>query len=1034
VYVAARGVEDQWNTHFRASSYPLYDRLIQNMIANMDVDPNRVYIMGYSAGGDGVYQITPNMADRFAATNMSAGHPNGINELNLKNVAFQLQVGEIDEAYDRYLWVSRYDALLDALGNEYGGYEHRAFVHDMRQHSYVTDRRPQHGDDRVMTNPQAWLAARESADRVYDSLRDDTYYPPDWMQGVTRDPLPSEVIWNLGTRADQRTVESFYWLSAPMSVRQGLVFAHYDRAKNLVVLDTESVRNAAYNASRKQVVWSESTKGAGFDFEVLLNEEMIDFSQPVTFVVDGAAVCATVVPSRAVLEQTTNERGDPNYQFEARVSYSELKALAAHTLTATTAKAATCTAAGNSAYWTCSGCGKYFSDATGTVEIAANSWVVAATGHSWGDWVVTKAATETTKGEETRTCQNDSSHKETRELPKLVHTHTLTATTAKAATCTTAGNSAYWTCSGCGKHFSDANGTKEIAANSWVIAATGHSWGNWVVTKAATEDEAGEETRTCRNDSSHKETRELPRLVHTHTLTATAAKAATCTAAGNSAYWTCSGCGKHFSDADGTTEIAANSWVVAATGHSWGDWVVTKAATEDEVGVETRTCRNDAGHKETRELPKLVHTHTLTATTAKATTCTAAGNSAYWTCSGCGKHFSDADGTTEIAANSWVVAATGHSWGDWVVTKAATETAKGEETRTCQNDASHKETRELPKLAHTHTLTATTAKAATCTAAGNSAYWTCSGCGKHFSDADGATEIAANSWVVAATGHSWGDWVVTKAATEDEAGEETRTCQNDASHKETRELPRLDREIGSITYKNPLTDEDLASSNGGWYVRRAGRDVVPLDARDALLPNDFIFQIVTFGDAERSFDTANGQLATVTIPYAGWNSGCKLQWLNGSVWQDDGTVISWTDASLTFTTTHFSTWRVTDADAPHFYATVTLGPDVEDRYPTDADEDAAYGWTAGEGTYLDDVGNPINDLMPGDTFHVDVKSSAGFVGAWAYFTFDSTYVELTYAEVRDGITRLVGDDVWQRLSGDGDVTQRVRPASARSNG
>ena len=38
------------------------------------------------------------------------------------------------------------------------------------------------------------------------------------------------------------------------------------------------------------------------------------------------------------------------------------------------------------------------------------------------------------------------------------HTHNLTLVAAKAATCTTAGNSAYYTCDGCDKWFADATG------------------------------------------------------------------------------------------------------------------------------------------------------------------------------------------------------------------------------------------------------------------------------------------------------------------------------------------------------------------------------------------------------------------------------------------------------------------------------------------------------------------------------------------------------------------------------------------------
>ncbi|MGN0005528.1 MAG: hypothetical protein ACI37Z_06125, partial [Candidatus Gastranaerophilaceae bacterium] len=52
-----------------------------------------------------------------------------------------------------------------------------------------------------------------------------------------------------------------------------------------------------------------------------------------------------------------------------------------------------------------------------------------------------------------------------------------------------------------------------------------------------------------------------------------------------------------------------------------------------------------------------------------------------------------------------------------------------------------------------HALVKTEAKDATCTEGGNSEYWTCSDCGKMFSDADGATEIAEIP-TISATGHS----------------------------------------------------------------------------------------------------------------------------------------------------------------------------------------------------------------------------------------------------------------------------------------
>lgn len=68
--------------------------------------------------------------------------------------------------------------------------------------------------------------------------------------------------------------------------------------------------------------------------------------------------------------------------------------------------------------------------------------------------------------------------------------HKLTKTDAKAATCTEAGNEAYWTCSGCGKYFSDENGINEIEKDSWVLKTLGHDMTK-TDAKAATRTETG---------------------------------------------------------------------------------------------------------------------------------------------------------------------------------------------------------------------------------------------------------------------------------------------------------------------------------------------------------------------------------------------------------------------------------------------------------------------------------------------------------------------------------------------------------------
>ena len=96
---------------------------------------------------------------------------------------------------------------------------------------------------------------------------------------------------------------------------------------------------------------------------------------------------------------------------------------------------------------------------------------------------------------------------------------------------------------------------------------------------------------------------------------------------------------------------------VPATGHKFSAWTTTKKPTCTESGISTRKC-SVCGTEETMIVPSLGHS--MTATAGKAATCTEAGNSAYWSCSRCGKFFSDAAGKTEIAKDSWVIAALGH--------------------------------------------------------------------------------------------------------------------------------------------------------------------------------------------------------------------------------------------------------------------------------------------------------------------------------------------------------------------------------------
>ncbi|SDB52933.1 leucine-rich repeat domain-containing protein [Butyrivibrio sp. INlla16] len=94
-------------------------------------------------------------------------------------------------------------------------------------------------------------------------------------------------------------------------------------------------------------------------------------------------------------------------------------------------------------------------------------------------------------------------------------------------------------------------------------------------------------------------------LWESHDLTKLSEQKATCTENGHIECWHCSGCDKYFSDSDGKNEISLDAITTEkATGHDWGEWVVTKEPTETEDGIKTRTCKNNPSHTETEVIPK----------------------------------------------------------------------------------------------------------------------------------------------------------------------------------------------------------------------------------------------------------------------------------------------------------------------------------------------------------------------------------------------------------------------------------------------
>ena len=395
------------------------------------------------------------------------------------------------------------------------------------------------------------------------------------------------------------------------------------------------------------------------------------------------------------------------------------------------AVAATCETTGKSEGSYCSVCNTVIKAQTTT----------AALGHSWDSGKVTKAATCTATGTKIYTCTRC---KKTRTETIAATGHKAVKDAAVAATCETAGKTEGSHCSVCGI----------VIKAQTTVAALGHSWDGGKITKAATCTTAGTKTYTC---TRCKKTRTETIAATGHKAVKDAAVAATCETAGKTEGSHCSVC---------NTVIKAQT-TIAALGHNWDSGKVTKAATCTTAGTKTYTCTRC---KKTRTETIAATGHKAVKDAAVAATCETVGKTEGSHCSVC---------NTVIKAQT-TVAALGHSWDGGKVTKAATCTAAGTKTYTCTRC---KKTRTETIAATGHKAVKDAAVAATCETTGKTEGSHCSVCG---------TVLKAQT-TTAALGHDYGEWKTIKAATYTEPGQAERVCRRNASHKEYRQLPILEK-------------------------------------------------------------------------------------------------------------------------------------------------------------------------------------------------------------------------------------------------
>ena len=387
------------------------------------------------------------------------------------------------------------------------------------------------------------------------------------------------------------------------------------------------------------------------------------------------------------------------------------------------------------------------------------------TSHTYGSAVITKQPTCTSEGTKTKTCTQCGATV-TETIAKLSHSYTATVV---APTCTTNGYTLH-KCSVCGTSYKDST-TKAI----------GHSYGNSVVTKQPTCTSEGTKTKTCTKCNA-RVTETIPKTSHKYADTVVAP---TCTTDGYTLH-KCSVCG---------TSYKGNT--TKATGHSYGNSVVTKQPTCTSEGTKIKTCTK-CNATVTETIPKTSHKYT---DTVVAPTCTADGYTLH-KCSVCGTSYKDS-----------ITKATGHSYGNSVVTKQPTCTSEGTKIKTCTK-CNVTVTEKLPAKGHT----AVTDKGypATCTTAGKTDGSHCSVCN---------TVIKVQT-VIYATGHKSSGWIVDKAASIGVKGSKHKECTVCKKVLETAEIPALSRisiSKASVTLSTSTYAYDGKAKKPGVTVKLNGK-------------------------------------------------------------------------------------------------------------------------------------------------------------------------------------------------------------------
>jgi len=235
-------------------------KLMTQMVLFEDVDPNRIYLMGFSEGGNGCFRMSQNRLDRFAGLGPSSAS-GGPPAEHFLNTALIHQWGRGDKNYDRNAYASAFKDRMWALKARYPDRLPFKLIQHQKDGHHISDHR-------------------------------EPFSPPLWLAPHVRDPVPTLLLWNT------RRVPNWFWLRIEDHTRSLLLSASY--SGNTVTLESPACT---------------------VPITVRLDDRMMDLDEPVTITMNGITLFHGRARRRPeTMVKTWEESRDPGLVFSAEVT------------------------------------------------------------------------------------------------------------------------------------------------------------------------------------------------------------------------------------------------------------------------------------------------------------------------------------------------------------------------------------------------------------------------------------------------------------------------------------------------------------------------------------------------------------------------------------------------------------------------------------------------------------------------------------------------------------------------------------------